>query len=167
MNAPEGRIRKEFGGMLINMRKPGEAVIIGGDTAVMIVRVIGSQVRIGVASKTQQSVLREEKYRENQEARRAEGAKTFHPFHRTGKGYSLSPTSDSAEVTEPVQDVTIARFDSLLEAYAFAEGVRTTDPEAHAEVERQHRDAFVLVHRPASGPFRFLDYSRLLVPTAN
>lgn len=162
MNAPESRLKEEYGGMLINMRKPGEAIMIGGDTAVMVVRVIGSQVRIGVASKTQQSVLREEKYRENQAERRAEGNKAFHPFYMTDHGYKLSPAPGSTEITEPVQDVTIARFDSLLEAYAFAEGVKVAYPGAHIDVERQHRDAYVLVHRPASGPFKFIDYSRLV-----
>lgn len=163
MNNTESRLREEYGGMLVNMRKPGEALMIGADTAVMVIRVIGNQVRLGVTSKTRQSVLREEKFRENQAARASEGVKTYHPFYRLGGSYYLSSDSGGEQVpAEEGVGVVISRFDSLLEAYAYVKGVQLAWPDAQTDVDLQHRDAYVLVNTPTNLPFRFIDHSNLI-----
>lgn len=155
------RLKAEYNGGLVVMRRHDEAVMVGTDLAVMVVQVDGGQVRLWMSSKTQQPILVEKKYRENQEARRSEPEKKFHPFYKANGSYVLSASNNGEAVTKPVPGVTIARFDSLLEAESFAKGVKMIVSQVNVDIERQHRDAFVLIDKKNDEPFQFVDYSKL------
>jgi carbon storage regulator len=48
--------------MVILPRRPRESIVIGNDTVVTVLEVIGSQVKVGIAAPTELPVHREEIY---------------------------------------------------------------------------------------------------------
>jgi len=152
------RLKEEYGNVVVNGRKVGEAVMVGTDVAVFVARVIGQQVRIGVASRGGTKVMREETYRQMLEERLAEGPQKFQPLYRIkAKGavvfYSLEEKKDlSCELIASEEDVTeeddpllVVRFATKPEAEAFCLGVSCAEHKCRAVAEEINRAWYAVV----------------------
>jgi carbon storage regulator len=53
---------EEFKVMMILPRRPRESIVIGDDTVITVLEVIGNQVKVGIAAPAELSVHREEIY---------------------------------------------------------------------------------------------------------
>lgn len=68
--------------MLVLTRRPGEAIMIGGDVVVRVVEVRGDQVRIGIDAPRSLRIFREEVFHEveRENARAAESSRRAAAF---------------------------------------------------------------------------------------
>lgn len=159
MKDTERRLKEEYGGMIVNTRKVGEAIMVSTDIAIMPVRVIGQQVRLGVVSKSGLPVFREETFRKMVEAKLSEGPSSFTKLYRNmAKAgivayYSLRPSDvlESAELDCPDQfsdvddPVTIVKYGTKYEAIACAKGVELSHADCRASVEEAGREWYVIL----------------------
>ena len=180
MISSDTRLKEEYGNVVVNGRKVGEAVMIGADIAVFVARVIGQQVRIGVASRSGTKVLREETYRQAVAERLSEGPQTFQPLYRVKEkdrrpcyvlkeiaGKLCEYIGSTADFTAEDYPLLVARFATKAEAEAFCLCAVNVVPDCRAEAEEDHRKWFAIVqfydkHLPGEVPretYTFLDRS--------
>jgi len=135
--------------------------MIGTDIAVFVARVIGQQVRIGVASRSGTKVLCEETYRQVVAERLSEGPQTFQPLYRAkvnGKTafYTLTPIDRlECELIESVDQLTseddplaVIRFATKPEAEAFQMCAANFCSNCTVRVEEDNRVWFCIMQFP-------------------
>lgn len=140
--------------MLVLTRKEGQGFMIGRHTSILVNRLKGNQVRIGITSPKGMPIVRNEVYQKKLEERRVADGEYMQPLYRAWskaeprriQGYSLSlpdeasvrydfePITRKEDMTSDDHPLDLYMFSSEGEVKAFEEGIRLTQEMSSVEI---------------------------------